>query len=157
MQPGFSRIIYVSRNFLRIHTRVAQVFVLNIARMNFDAPATFLVTSLLPLGRAARSSHISLNNNVYRRHRERDRRLFSAIATVLALVPIPFQLQSWNTGIVSYASWCAALCFFHLLNSIIWHDNVNDVAPELCDISTYRRTNFGNSLITAQALTFISL
>ena len=69
--------------------------------------------------------------------------IFFAIGTVLPLVPIPFQLQSWNTGIVSYASWCAVLCFFHLLNSIIWHDNVDDVAPVLCDISTYYSSGLG--------------
>lgn len=61
------------------------------------------------------------------------------IANFLACLLIILSLsksmfQSWNIGVLSYAFWTAVPSFTIAVNTIVWSDNVKDVAPVWCDI-----------------------
>ncbi|KAL1741341.1 pheromone receptor, partial [Schizophyllum fasciatum] len=58
------------------------------------------------------------------------------LAAVLALLPIPFTLQAWNTGACALAVWAAAACLLSFINSVVWAGNVVDAVPVWCDISS---------------------
>ena len=45
--------------------------------------------------------------------------------------------QSWNVGACSFAVWTAIVSFYIGLNSIIWSNNIANIAPAWCDISEY--------------------
>lgn len=45
------------------------------------------------------------------------------------------RLSGWNVGVCSFAIWVAIQSFQIAVNSIIWADNVKNVAPVWCDIS----------------------
>jgi len=54
---------------------------------------------------------------------------------LMSLAPLPLQLQTWNTGVFSLGLWLAVLNLCRFVNTVVWHDNVNNVAPIWCDIS----------------------
>ncbi len=64
------------------------------------------------------------------------------IGVVLVLLPLISQIRKLSLAIWGYAIWVALFCFQMFVNSIIWHDNVNIVAPVWCDIgeSVYRHS-----------------
>lgn len=43
--------------------------------------------------------------------------------------------QSWNIGVCSFAIWVVGESLIIGVNSIVWVDNVENVAPVWCDIS----------------------
>ncbi len=61
------------------------------------------------------------------------------IGVVLALLPLISQIRKLNLAVWGYALWIAVMCFQNFVNSIIWHDNVNIVAPVWCDIGERMR------------------
>jgi len=58
------------------------------------------------------------------------------VGFVLALIPLPWHLQSWNSGTCYYMIWTALACLNEFINSVIWANTVLDVAPVWCDVST---------------------
>lgn len=60
---------------------------------------------------------------------------FSFITVVLALVPLPWHLEAWNTGTCLFMTWTALASLNFFINSIIWNGNVVNWAPVWCDIS----------------------
>ncbi|KAF9236186.1 STE3-like pheromone receptor [Melanogaster broomeanus] len=60
---------------------------------------------------------------------------FSFIGFLLAGTPLPWHLQSWNTGTCMYMIWTSLACLILFVNSIVWNDNVINWAPVWCDIS----------------------
>ncbi|KAJ7622386.1 pheromone A receptor-domain-containing protein [Roridomyces roridus] len=62
--------------------------------------------------------------------------VFAFIGFVIVLIPLPWHLQSWNSGTCLFMIWTALACLNNFVNSIVWHGNVVDWAPVWCDIST---------------------
>ncbi|KZT69401.1 putative fungal pheromone GPCR, STE3-type [Daedalea quercina L-15889] len=62
--------------------------------------------------------------------------IFAFLGFVLALIPLPWHLQSWNSGTCYYMIWTALGCLNEFVNSIVWANTVLNVAPVWCDIST---------------------
>lgn len=65
--------------------------------------------------------------------------LGSFIGFVLAVIPLPLQFRTWNTAICVYGLWLAITNFQYFINFVIWHDNVDVVAPVWCDIGASSR------------------
>ncbi|KAH9837843.1 putative fungal pheromoneG-protein-coupled receptor [Rhodofomes roseus] len=62
--------------------------------------------------------------------------VFAFIGFILALVPLPWHLQTANTGTCYYMIWTSLACLNEFVNSVVWADNALNVAPVWCDIST---------------------
>ncbi|KIJ64367.1 hypothetical protein HYDPIDRAFT_112368 [Hydnomerulius pinastri MD-312] len=62
--------------------------------------------------------------------------VFAFLGFILALVPLPWHLQAWNSGTCAYMIWVSLSCLVEFVNSVVWHGNVNNWAPVWCDIST---------------------
>ncbi|KAH9943673.1 putative fungal pheromoneG-protein-coupled receptor [Amylocystis lapponica] len=60
----------------------------------------------------------------------------SFVGFVLALIPLPWHWQAWNSGTCYYMTWTALACLNEFVNSVIWSSNALDIAPVWCDIST---------------------
>lgn len=58
------------------------------------------------------------------------------VGCVLALVPLPWHLQSWNSGTCYYMIWTSLACLNQFVNSVVWSSNALNIAPVWCDIST---------------------
>ena len=58
--------------------------------------------------------------------------------------------QSWNVGACSFAIWIAIVSLYAGINSIIWSNNIANIAPVWCDISQYP-ISFEESLILITA------
>ncbi|KLO09466.1 hypothetical protein SCHPADRAFT_857882, partial [Schizopora paradoxa] len=58
------------------------------------------------------------------------------LAVVLALLPLVSQIRKLSLAVWGYAIWIAIINFQGFVNTIIWHNNVNIVAPVWCDIVT---------------------
>lgn len=50
--------------------------------------------------------------------------------------------QSWNVGACSFAIWVTTISFTTAVDSIIWADNVDNLAPVWCDISESSRADY---------------
>lgn len=60
------------------------------------------------------------------------------LACILVLASVPKSMsKSMNVGIFSLAIWVAIESLITAVNSIIWADNVENVAPIWCDISKH--------------------
>ncbi len=57
------------------------------------------------------------------------------IGVILALLPLISQIRKLSLAVWGYALWITEMCFQTFVNTIIWRDNVNNVAPVWCDIS----------------------
>lgn len=67
--------------------------------------------------------------------------IVNLLCCVLVLLPVFIKFRrSWNTGVCMLAIWASAESFSTGVNSIVWSDNVNDVAPVWCDISEHCST-----------------
>lgn len=60
--------------------------------------------------------------------------VFSFIASILALIPLPWHLQAWNAGTCLYMMWASLSSLVYFVNSIIWHSSMENVASVWCDI-----------------------
>jgi len=76
-------------------------------------------------------------------------------ACILVLASISNNIfHSWNVGVCSFATWVVVMAFTKAVDSIIWADNVENVAPVWCDIVT--RLEIGsNAAITIASLVII--
>lgn len=58
------------------------------------------------------------------------------LSFVLVVLPLLTKFRrAWNTGVCMLAIWIAVETFTNGVNSIVWSDNVKNVAPTWCDIS----------------------
>ena len=58
------------------------------------------------------------------------------VAFALILLSISKNMfQPWNVGACSFAAWIAMISLKIAINSIIWSNSVENVAPVWCDIS----------------------
>ncbi|KII83813.1 hypothetical protein PLICRDRAFT_119070 [Plicaturopsis crispa FD-325 SS-3] len=62
--------------------------------------------------------------------------IFAFLGFILSLVPLPWHLQAWNAGTCAYMIWASVACLIGFVNALVWKDNVNNVAPVWCDISS---------------------
>ncbi|KAF8149601.1 GPCR fungal pheromone mating factor, partial [Mycena galopus ATCC 62051] len=60
--------------------------------------------------------------------------ILSFLGFVLALIPLPWHLQTWNAGPCLFMLWTALSCLNGFINSIVWANSIEDVAPVWCDI-----------------------
>lgn len=61
--------------------------------------------------------------------------IFAFLGFVVALIPLPWHLQAWNSGTCYYMIWATLSCLNQFINSIVWHNNAINWAPIWCDIS----------------------
>ncbi|KAH9911222.1 pheromone A receptor-domain-containing protein [Fomitopsis serialis] len=61
--------------------------------------------------------------------------VISFLGFVLALIPVPWHLQSWNSGTCYYMIWTALGCLNQFVNSVVWANTALNVAPIWCEIS----------------------
>ncbi|KZS93771.1 fungal pheromone STE3G-protein-coupled receptor [Sistotremastrum niveocremeum HHB9708] len=62
--------------------------------------------------------------------------LFSCIAMMLALAPLPWNFRSWNVGIPCIGVYTAMSCLINIVNHIVWANNDYDSFPVWCDITS---------------------
>jgi pheromone a factor receptor len=80
--------------------------------------------------------------------------IFSFLGFVLVLVPLPWHFQAWNSGTCLFMIWTALSCLIGFINSLVWMDNVNDVAPVWCDICVSLSLSFSSDgVLTGSAAT----
>ncbi|KLO06016.1 fungal pheromone STE3G-protein-coupled receptor [Schizopora paradoxa] len=60
----------------------------------------------------------------------------SFIGIVLSLLPLFSGVRSLSLGVWGFAIWTAVGNFIVFVNTTLWHDNVDDIAPVWCDIAT---------------------
>ncbi|KAF8207432.1 pheromone A receptor-domain-containing protein [Mycena galopus ATCC 62051] len=68
--------------------------------------------------------------------------MFAFIAFLCSTIPLPWHLETWNTGTCLYMIWTALANLILFINSIIWNGNVLDSAPIWCDIVTHFQAGF---------------
>ncbi|PBK68296.1 STE3-like pheromone receptor [Armillaria solidipes] len=61
--------------------------------------------------------------------------IFAFLGFIISLIPLPWHLQAWNSGTCAFMLWTSTICLVMFINSIVWADNVDNVAPVWCDIS----------------------
>ncbi|KAJ7278698.1 pheromone A receptor-domain-containing protein [Mycena rebaudengoi] len=59
------------------------------------------------------------------------------LSFVLALIPLPWHLQAWNSGTCLFIIWVALSCLSGFINSLVWRDTVRDLAPAWRDFSMH--------------------
>ncbi|KLO07061.1 hypothetical protein SCHPADRAFT_799545, partial [Schizopora paradoxa] len=59
------------------------------------------------------------------------------IGFILALLPLASRTRRLSIAVWGYGIWIAIYCFQMFVNSIVWHGNVNIVAPVWCDIGKH--------------------
>ena len=80
---------------------------------------------------------------------------FNFLGFVLALVPLPWMLQSWNVGAACFSLWTALSCLDIFINTVIWRDSFFPSYPIFCDICGFDKVPFVASfLIVASAVHF---
>ncbi|GLB44318.1 putative pheromone [Lyophyllum shimeji] len=62
--------------------------------------------------------------------------IFAFIGFVVALIPLPWHLQAWNSGTCFYMIWASLACLNQFINSVVWANDAVNRAPIWCDIST---------------------
>ncbi|KAF9265062.1 pheromone receptor [Marasmius fiardii PR-910] len=62
--------------------------------------------------------------------------ILALLTSILVLIPLPWHLQQWNAGTCLFMLWSSIICLISFVNSLIWHGNVNNIAPVWCDISS---------------------
>ncbi|KZT37704.1 fungal pheromone STE3G-protein-coupled receptor [Sistotremastrum suecicum HHB10207 ss-3] len=61
--------------------------------------------------------------------------VLSFLGLVFVLIPLPWNLRSWNVGVCALIFNVALGCLVLFVNHIIWSGTVEDKAPAWCDIS----------------------
>lgn len=56
------------------------------------------------------------------------------IGCLLILLPM-LTCMTYSIGICAFAAWAILFGFGQGVNSIVWKDNTNDIAPVWCDLS----------------------
>ncbi|KXN83187.1 Pheromone B beta 1 receptor [Leucoagaricus sp. SymC.cos] len=65
-----------------------------------------------------------------------ERPIFTFLAAVLVLIPLPWHWRARNIATVSLITWLFVVNVIYCINSIIWAGNVRNIAPAWCDITT---------------------
>lgn len=60
--------------------------------------------------------------------------VFAFCTFFLVLIPLPLHVQAWNVGTCAYITWVAVACLLEFINSVVWRNNVLNLAPVWCDI-----------------------
>lgn len=61
--------------------------------------------------------------------------IINFLLAIIVLLLLPYRFNDWSIAIRVYIIWLALMCTCRGINSIIWRDNTDDVAPVWCDIS----------------------
>ncbi|KAJ3785137.1 pheromone A receptor-domain-containing protein [Lentinula aff. detonsa] len=61
--------------------------------------------------------------------------VLSFLAIIVSFIPFPWHFRARNIGTCSYMLSTGLYSLVEFINSIIWADNVNNIAPVWCDIS----------------------
>ncbi|KAI0060057.1 fungal pheromone STE3G-protein-coupled receptor [Artomyces pyxidatus] len=75
--------------------------------------------------------------------------VITLIGFVAVLIPLPWHFQAWNSGTCLYMIWTALSSLVLFVNSVIWQDNAENVAPIWCDISSRFMVGFAVALPAA--------
>lgn len=60
--------------------------------------------------------------------------IFSFVGFVVALIPLPWHLQAWNSGTCFYMMWASIACLNQFVNSVVWANDAINKAPLWCEI-----------------------
>ena len=60
--------------------------------------------------------------------------IFSFLGFVLALVPLPWHLEAWNSATCYYMMWASLSCLNEFVNTVVWARDALDHAPVWCDV-----------------------
>lgn len=63
--------------------------------------------------------------------------IIHVLAVIIVIFSLPAQLRAWNAGVYIYAFLLVLVNICQVVDSIIWPDNVNDVAPDWCDFGEW--------------------
>lgn len=74
--------------------------------------------------------------------------IISFIGFIIALIPLPWHLQAWNSGTCYYMMWASLACLNQFVNSVVWAGNAVNWAPIWCDICWFFET-INNQLLFA--------
>ncbi|TFK95986.1 fungal pheromone STE3G-protein-coupled receptor [Pterulicium gracile] len=59
----------------------------------------------------------------------------SFLAFILPLIPLPWHLKAWNSGLCYYIFWTSLASLNLFINSVVWASDAINRAPIFCDIS----------------------
>ncbi|KLO11589.1 fungal pheromone STE3G-protein-coupled receptor [Schizopora paradoxa] len=79
------------------------------------------------------------------------------MGVVLTLLPLISHVRKLGLGVWGFALWTAVGNFITFVNSIIWHNNVDIVAPVWCDISTKLQVGAGFGTIASSSVISLHL
>ncbi|KLO05873.1 STE3-domain-containing protein [Schizopora paradoxa] len=79
----------------------------------------------------------------------------SFMGVVLALLPLTSHIRKLGLGVWGFALWTASANLILFVNTILWHNNVENTAPVWCDIST--KLQFGANFGMAASSSAVSL
>lgn len=64
--------------------------------------------------------------------------ILNFIGVLLVLIPFSTSsLQKWNTGVCMLAIYVSVMCLFIAIDTIVWSNNFNVIAPVWCDIGEF--------------------
>ncbi|KAJ7433665.1 pheromone A receptor-domain-containing protein [Mycena galericulata] len=61
--------------------------------------------------------------------------VFAFLGFILSLVPLYWQFEAWNAGVIWYIFWTSLSCLTQYFNSVVWAGNTVNSAPAWCEIS----------------------
>ncbi|KAH9986175.1 pheromone A receptor-domain-containing protein [Russula compacta] len=61
---------------------------------------------------------------------------FSFIGFVICAIPLYWHLEAENVGTSLYLAWAGLACLNAFINSVVWNNTIENLAPVWCDIST---------------------
>ncbi|KAJ7436163.1 pheromone receptor Rcb2 B44 [Mycena galericulata] len=61
--------------------------------------------------------------------------VFAFLGFILSLVPLYWQFEAWNAGVIWYIFWTSISCLTQYFNSVVWAGNTVNSAPAWCEIS----------------------
>ncbi|TFK67120.1 STE3-domain-containing protein [Pluteus cervinus] len=62
--------------------------------------------------------------------------VFSFLGFMACMIPLPWHLEAWNTGMFLFMAWTGLGCLILFINSIVWHHNAMNWSPVWCDITS---------------------
>lgn len=60
--------------------------------------------------------------------------IMAGLGFFIALIPLPWHLEAWNSGTCYYMMWTAIACLNLFVNSVLWSSDAINRAPVWCDI-----------------------
>ncbi|KAI8968750.1 STE3-domain-containing protein [Trametes punicea] len=62
--------------------------------------------------------------------------IFAFVGVVLAIIPLPWHLEAWNSATCYYMMWASLSCLNEFVNCVVWAHDAVDRAPIWCEFST---------------------